>query len=91
MAETAFGSVIAKDGRTHCISAKATMKQGEPCLLIKGVTNQAAGDIRVLMLEAMSRHGFSLPRCDVTINLAFDVPFENTSELALVSLLSVAL
>lgn len=83
-------SVITEDGLARCITATATTAPGQPDIFILGVTDAAALDIRFLVIAAAKRHGIRLPREAVMIELAFDVPFESTSELAFSALLSIA-
>lgn len=83
-------SVITQGGPTRCITASAAVAPGDPGISIRGVTPSAAREIRMLVVAAAKRRGIRLPRKAVIVDLAFDVPFESTSELAFASLLSIA-
>lgn len=82
-------SVITEGGISRCVTATATAAPGNPGISIRGVTDAAACDIRFLVMAAAARRDIRLPRKAITVELAFDVPFERTSELAFTALLSI--
>lgn len=86
---TTFASVVTDKGLTRCISATATMTPGAPGLVIGGVTNLAAREIKAVVLAALGKRGIRLPSCNITVDLAFDVPFEATCELAFATYVSL--
>lgn len=89
MEAIAFANVITECGTTRCVSATATVQQGEPGLCVTGVTDRAAREIDGLVLAAMRKRGLGLPGRAVTVDLAFDVPFEATSELAFATFMAL--
>lgn len=86
---TCISSVITDSGIARCITATATIASGKPDISIRGVTDVAARDIRRLVMAVAARRNIRLPRKAITVELAFDVPFERTSELAFATLLSI--
>lgn len=89
MENVTIASVITEDGLSRCISATATSAPGTPNLEISGVTDRAAREIKALTVAALQARGIRLPRCAITVNLVFDVPFEATSELCLAAFASI--
>lgn len=90
MENATIASVITENGLSRCISATATSAPGKPGLRISGVTERAAAEIKALVIAAMQTYGLQLPKRTITVGLVFDVPFEATSELALVAFMSLA-
>jgi len=91
MSNTTIASVITEGGLTRCISATTTMATGAPSLRISGVTDRASSEIEALVLAVLKKRGARLPRRAITVDLAFDVPFEATSELGFAAYVSLML
>ncbi len=89
MKHSAITSVITEGGLTRYITATATIAPGNFDVSVRGVTELAAREIRSLIMAAAKRGGFRLPRKAVTVELAFDVPFERTSELGFAAFMSL--
>lgn len=87
---TTFASVITDKGLTRCISATVTMTPGAPGLVIGGVTELAAREIKAAALAAITKHGIRLPSCSTAVDLVFDVPFETTCELTFTTYVALA-
>lgn len=90
MENVIIASVITENGLSRCISATATSAPGKANLEINGVTDRAACKIKALTMAALQTRGIRLPRCEITVDLVFDVPFEATSELCLAAFISLA-
>lgn len=90
MNPSSITSVITEGGLVRCITATATVASGNPGISIRGVTASASREIRMLVMTAAIKRGLHLPRKAITVELAFDVPFESASELAFTALLSIA-
>lgn len=90
MNTSSITSIVTKGGPARCITATATVASGNPGISIRGVTASASREIRMLVMTAAIKHGLRLPRKAITVELAFDVPFESASELAFTALLSIA-
>lgn len=89
MENVTIASVITEDGLSRRISATATSVPGKPDLRITGVTDRASREIKALTVAALQARGIRLPRCAITVDLVFDVPFEATSELCLAAFTSI--
>ncbi len=89
MKHSAITSVITEGGLTRYITATATIAPGNFDVSVRGVTELAAHEIRSLIMAAAKRYGLRLPRKAVTVELAFDVPFERTSELGFAAFMSL--
>ena len=90
MNPSSITNVITEGGIARCITATAAATPGNPGISIRGVTDAADSDIHLLVMAAATRRDIRLPRKAITVELVFDVPFEQTSELAFAALLSIA-
>lgn len=90
MRSATITSVVEDDNPMRFITASASISPGRRGLVIRGVTDSAAANVRELVLESARRAGIRLPAGAIAITLSFDVPFEATSELALAAFASLA-
>lgn len=90
MSNVTIATVITENGISRCISATPSSEPGTSDLRVTDVTERAASEIRALVIAAMLARGIQLPDRAITVDLVFDVPFEATSELALVVFMLLA-
>ena len=89
MSHVTIATVITENGISRCISATPSSEPGTSDLRITGVTERAASEISALVIAAMLARCIQLPDRAITVDLVFDVPFEETSELALAAYISI--
>ena len=89
MSHVAIATVITENGISRCISATPSSEPDTSDLRITGVTERAASEISALVIAAMLARCIQLPDRAITVDLVFDVPFEETSELALAAYISI--